>query len=454
MKNTPDRGRPARFLDKVRRAPGRLAGASLGLLTLLAAPSMGQAQSGPQLPAPEAVQLDRLGYMKSYPPEAGERVDLSNSYKYPQMRWTVQHLRELAPTRNIRRGAAPASALPADPRPLGQLMFEDDKGRALSIDDWARSTYTDALVVLHKGRVVYERYDNQMKPSSPHLLFSVTKSFTGLLAAQLVHDGRIDPDAPVTKYVPELAGSAWGDMKVRHVLDMTGAVRFREDYNDPSSDVYRYGMASGLLPRPAGYQGPNNIDDFLKTLPKDDEHGEHFVYRTVHSEVLGWIVSRVTGRHWADLMSENFWQKMGMEEDAYVMVDSVGTPLQGAGLNATARDLARVGEMLRLGGTFNGQKILDKAVVDDIARGGDREKFKFGGLQAARPGYSYHDQWWVLHNADGAYEAAGIHGQFIHINPAAEMVVVKLSSHPVPGAAFTHATTLKAWAALAKAVRD
>lgn len=153
-------------------------------------------------------------------------------------------------------------------------------------------------------------------------------------------------------------------------------------------------------------------------------------------------------------MSENIWQKLGMQEDAYVMVDSTGTPLQGAGLNATARDLARVGEMLRLGGSFNGHKVFDKAVLDDIARGGDREQFKFRGIQAARPGYSYRNQWWVLHNADGAYEAAGIHGQFIHVNPAAQMVVVKLSSHPVAGAAFTHALTLKAWAALADAVRD
>ena len=172
----------------------------------------------------------------------------------------------------------------------------------------------------------------------------------------------------------------------------------------------------------------------------------------MHSEVLGWIVSRVTGKHWAELMSDNIWQKLGTEEDAHVMVDSVGTPLQGAGLNATARDLARFGEMLRLGGSFNSQKIFDKAVIDDTAKGGDREKFKMGGM-AFRPGYSYRNQWWVLHNADGAYEAAGIHGQFIHVNPAAEMVVVKLSSHPVAGAGFTHPLTLNAWAALAQAVR-
>lgn len=407
----------------------------------------------PPLPAPDTVQLDKLGLMSTFPPVDAQRVDLSNSYKYPQLRWAAQHLRELVPTHNIRRGAAPASVLPAAPKPLGRFVFDDDKGNKISVDDWLKATYTDALVVLHKGRVVYERYDNQMAPSSPHLLFSVTKSFTGLMAAQLAHEGRLDPQALVTRYVPELAGSAWGDMPVRDVMDMTGAVRFREVYTDPSTEIFGYSWASGLLPRPPGYQGPTNVYDFLKTLKKEGEHGAGFTYRTVHSEVLGWIVSRITGKHWAELMSEKLWQKLGMEEDAYVMVDSVGTPLQGAGLNATARDLARVGEMLRLGGEFNGQRVFDKAVIADTVKGGDREKFKTAGM-AFRPGYSYRNQWWVLHNADGAYEASGIHGQMIHINPAAEMVVVKLSSHPVASAGYTHALTLKAWAALAQAVRE
>jgi CubicO group peptidase (beta-lactamase class C family) len=406
------------------------------------------------LPAPDTVALDKLGLMSTFPPLDAQRVDLSNSYKYPQLRWVVQHLRELQPTRNIRHGSAPVAMLPVASKPIGSFAFDDDKGNKTTIDDWFKSSYSDAMVVLHKGRIVYERYDNQMQPSTPHLLFSVTKSFTGLMAVQLAADGKIDPNALVTKYVPELAGSAWGDMKVREVMDMTGAVRFREVYTDPTTEIFGYSWASGLLPRPPGYQGKTNVYDFLKTLQKEGEHGAGFVYRTVHSEVLGWIVSRATNKHWADLMSENIWQKLGMEEDAHVMVDSVGTPLQGAGLNTTARDLARFGEMLRRGGEFNGQRIFDKAVLDDtFVKGGDREKFKAGGMPF-RAGYSYRNQWWIVHNADGAYEAAGIHGQIIHINPAAEMVVIKLGSHPVASAGFTHAMTLKAWAALAQAVRQ
>jgi len=423
---------------------------SLALATVPATAARAQA---PQLPAPASVSLDTLDLMRSFPPVGAQLVDNSNRGRYPQARWAQQHTRELVPTRNIRRGALPPSNLPAATRNLDDFAFEDGAGQKTTLLKWQQDNYTDALVVLHKGRVVYERYHNQMRPESPHLLFSVTKSFTGLLAAQLAREGKIDLDALVTKYVPELTDSAWGDMKVREVMDMTGAVRFREVYTDPTTEIFPYLYASNLLPPPAAYAGPKNIYEFLKTLKKEGEHGAGFVYRTVHSEVLGWIVSRATGQHFADLMSERFWTKLGMEEDAYVIVDSVGTPLQGAGLNATARDLARFGEMLRLGGEFNGRRVLDKAVIDDLRQGGDREKFKAGGM-AFRAGYSYHNQWWILHNADGAFEAAGVNGQMLHVNPAAEMVVVKLASHPVAGAGFTHATTLKAWAALAQAVRQ
>lgn len=424
--------------------------ATLLLTTVLAGAAFAQA---PQLPPPDAVSLDRLGYMTTFPPVGDKIVDQSNRFKYPQMRWGFLHMRELMPSRNIRRGEAPASALPAAPRNLDGYAFEDANGQRTTVAEWLKNTFTDAFVVLHRGRVVYERYAGPMKADTPHLLFSVTKSFTGLLAAQLAHEGKIDPNALVTTYLPELADSAWADMKVREVMDMTGGVRFREVYSDPTSDVFQYAIASNLIPAAPAYPGPRDVYSYLRTLKKEGDHGAGFSYRTVHSEVLGWIVSRVTGQHFADLVSERLWSRLGMQEDAYILVDPLGTPLQGSGLNATARDLARVGEMLRRGGEFNGQRVLAKEVVEDIARGGDREKFKAGNMPF-RPGYSYRNQWWILHNADGAFEAAGIHGQFIHVNPAAEMVIVKLSGHPVPGAGFTHPTTLKAWAAIARAVRE
>jgi len=406
-----------------------------------------------QLPPPESVRLDDLGFMEGFPPPPDKVINNLNKSEYPRLRWTLQHSRELMPTRNIRRGTTPVSDLPAAPRDLDNFEFEDPEGKPITVAEWQERTYTDALVVLHRGQLVYERYYNRRASENPHVLFSITKSFTGLLAKQLIHDGKLNAEDPVTKYIPELAGSAWGDMTVRHVLDMTGGIQFREDYTDPSTEIFTYMFASGILPAPPTYTGPNTIYEFLKTLQKEGEHGEGFVYRTVHSEVLGWIVSRITGKHFADLVSEQIWQKLGMEEDAYVWLDSVGAPLQGSGLCATARDLARFGEMLRRGGEGNGHRIFDEAVIENLSKGGDREKFKASGM-AFRDGYSYRSQWWILHNDDGCFEASGVHGQMLHINPEAEMVVVKLSGHPVPGSGFTHPLTLRAWDALAEAVRQ
>ena len=432
--------------------PGFASFRRLAALAAVFFPAAAALAQAPQLPPPDAMLLDRLGYMQTFPPAADKVVDGVNRIRYPQMTWALQNTRQLLPTRNIRRGAAPVSAMPRAERNLDDVAFTDDKGQRMTFADWQKATYTDGLIVLHRGRVVYERYRN-LRPETPHLVFSVTKSFTGLLAAQLAHEGLIDPSAPVTKYVPELAGSAWAEMKVRDVMDMTGAVRFREVYTDPTTEIFPYLYASGMLPSPATYTGPRDIYSFVKTLAKEGEHGDSFVYRTVHSEVLGWIVSRVTGKHFADLLSERVWQKLGMEEDANVMIDGVGTPLQGAGMSATLRDLARFGEMLRRGGEANGQRVFAREVVEDTARGGDRDKFRKWVGQESRPGYSYRNQWWAVHNADGAWEAAGVHNQFIHINPKAEMVVVKLSSHPVAAAAPTQPLNMRAWAALADAVR-
>ncbi len=402
---------------------------------------------------PPRVSLDNLDYMAQFPPTGDKIVNLTNYYKYPQMVWAFQHMREIARSRNISRGDGPVYTLPMAERNLDEFIFEDDKGQKITLAEWQKRTYTDALVVLHKGKLVYERYYHKGAAERPHLLYSVTKSFTGLLASELIQEGKLDPNALVPTYVPELAASAWGDMKVQDVLDMTGAVKFREVYRDFTSDIFTYSFAMGSLQAPPNYAGPKTICDFLTSLEKGGEHGAGFVYRTIHSDVLGWIISRITGKHFADLISERIWQKLGMEKDAYILIDPVGTPWQGSGLCATARDLARFAEMVRRGGELNGQRIFAKEAIDEVRKGADREKFKASGM-TFRPGYSYHNQWWVLHNADGAFEASGIFGQMIHINPGAEMVVVKLSSHPVPGAGFTHPLTLRAWEALAKAVRQ
>jgi CubicO group peptidase (beta-lactamase class C family) len=338
------------------------------------------------------------------------------------------------------------------PHEIGSLAFEDDKGGKTTVADWQRGTYTDGLLVLHKGAVVYQKYASGMAPHQPHALFSMSKSFTGLLATMLIKEGVIDPSALVSKYLPELKDSAWADATVQQTLDMTTGVAFKEDFRDPSSGIFQYLHASGMVPAPASYSGPRTIPDFLVTVKKEGEHGLGFKYKTVDTEVMGWLVQRVTGKSFADLMSERIWSKIGAQDDGYVWVDPIGSQITSVGFSATLRDLGRLGETMRTGGRSNGRQVIPESVIGEIRKGADVEKFKSNG-QAMRAGYSYHNQWWVPHDSDGSFEMKGLFGQHMHINPAAELVIIKLSTHPAGDTSVTHNLDRRAFAAIAGAVR-
>jgi CubicO group peptidase (beta-lactamase class C family) len=406
----------------------------------------------PQLPAPDSTDPVKLELMAGFPPPPDKQIRLATVLKYPNSRWAFHHMRELGPTASVRRGAGAATALKAAPRDLDGMTFQDPQGASISFADWQGSTYTDGLLVLHKGKVVYERTFAGMDAAQPHALWSMSKSFTGLLASMLIHEGVIKPDALITSYLPELAGTAWADATVQQTLDMTTGVQYREDFADPTSGVIRYLIASGLLLAPATYAGPRTTTDFIKTVKKEGEHGAGFQYKSVDTEVIAWMLQRVTGKSYADLVSERIWSRLGMQEDAYVWVDGIGTQLGSVGLNATMRDLGRFGEMMRSNGRKDGQQIVPEAVVRDIRAGASAEKFEAANMPM-RKGYSYHNHWWITHDADGTFEAKGLYGQHIHINPAAELVIVKLSSHPVGNTAFTHVLDRSAFAAVANRLR-
>lgn len=396
------------------------------------------AQTPRALPDPATTDPRALGWMQGFPPAPDKTIRFGDgSYLvFPRTRWTFSHARELAPTVNVWRGTAGIRALAHAPRELDGLTFIDDKGARTTWAEMLTRTYTDSVLVLHKGRIVYERYFGIAQPQLPHSTFSVTKSMVGVLAGMLVDEGRLEPEAPVVQYVPELKDSAYADATVRQLMDMTAGVRFSENYADPKAELWSYARAGGSLPVGPDYTGPRTFYDFLRTLKKEGEHGEAFAYKTVTIEALGWVVKRASGKSLAALLSERIWQKLGAENDAYFTVDAVGTEGAGGGLSMALRDMARFGEMMRLGGRYNGQRIVPRAVVDDIRKGGDPARFAKAGypdVPGFGRGYSYRNTWWVAHNAHGVFDARGIYGQRIYIDPKAEMVIVKLSSHPVAG---------------------
>ncbi|WP_235033968.1 serine hydrolase [Pantoea sp. 18069] len=423
-------------------------------LLLLALAAAGPAHAAQPAPLDAAASDPvKLGWMVGAPPPPDKqlRFDDGSYFQFPAMRWSVAHFRQLMPTLNISRGLGA-------PVPLARALRKDLDGvRFVPLDSqapmtWAESlaaNYTDGIVVLHQGRIVYERYFGALDERGQHAAMSVTKSVMGTLGAMLVAEGLLDADKRVADYVPELASSAFGNATVRQVLDMTTGLQYSEDYADPDAEVWAFSQAGSPLPKPKDYQGPRSYYEYLQTVRPQGEHGAAFGYKTVNSDALGWVIARATGRNVGELLSERIWSRLGAEQDAYITVDSTGTPFAGGGLNTGLRDLARFGELLRNNGRFQGRQIIPRAVVDDIRRGGDRAAFARAGY-ALLPGWSYRNMWWVTHQADGAFMARGVHGQRIYVNPQAAVVIVRYASHPVASNSANDPTTLPAFDALAR----
>ena len=422
------------------------------LLAATMGPAIAQSPT-PALPTAEQTDPVKLGWMLGSPPPADKVIRFvdGSGYKFPQTRWSFSNFRQLVPTTQVPRGTGAPVALPRALRDdLDAVSFVPlGKNTPMTWGEAFNANYTDGIVVLHKGRIVYERYAGALRPEGQHISMSVTKSFFGTLGAMLVAEGKLDENATVAKYVPELKDSAFGDATIRQVLDMRTGLKYSENYLDPTAEIWAHTRAGGVLPRPPGYQGPQTFYEFLQTVKKEGEHGGSFAYKTVNSDALGWVIRRVTGQSIGQLLSERIWARMGSEQDAYFTVDSVGNEFAGGGLNAGLRDMARFGEMMRNQGRFNSQQIVPAAVVQDIAKGGDKSAFPPASYPTL-PGWSYRNMWWVSNNEHGAYSARGIHGQAIYIDPKAEMVIARYASHPMPNNPFNDPTSLPAYMALAK----
>ncbi len=268
----------------------------------------------------------------------------------PWNRWAFQHIREILPTVEVWRGAGHRSKLPEAATRIDDLAYEYE-GRETTLSAHLDETYTDGFLILKHGAIVHESYFNGMTPRSLHLSQSMAKSVTATVCGILVGRGLIDVAAPVTRYLPELEATGWRGATVQHVLDMTTGVRFSEEYTDPMSDIGQVDVASGWKPpppqAPADFPWPAHMWELILGLKEEARpHGERFEYRSIETDVLAFLMERVTGRRLAQLVSEELWQKIGADESACFTVDPAGYALADGGFNATLRDYARFGQLI------------------------------------------------------------------------------------------------------------
>ncbi len=393
-----------------------------------------------------------MQWMIGFPPAPDRIIRNSDAdfFAGEKLRWSVCHLREMLPSKNVPRGlGAPVDfEYNLDPAIAGLQFKRSDTQETMTWSQAFDANRADGLIVLHEGKVVYERYAGCLGEMNTHAAMSMTKSLTGLLAETLIGERVIDETSLAGDLIPELKGSAFGNATVRQILNMTTGLKYSEDYSDPNADVWKYSAAASPMPRPGDYKGPRTYFEYLQTVKAEGEHGEAFAYKTINADAMGWIISRVTGKSVAELLSERIWQRMGAEQSAYFTIDSIGTPFAGGGLNAGLRDLARVGQLMLNEGKFNGEQLVPAEAVRNIRKGGDPRLFAKAGY-ASMPNGSYKSMWWFFHNDNKAYAARGVHGQTIYIDPAADMVIVRLASHPQAANAANDATSLPAYQAAA-----
>jgi CubicO group peptidase (beta-lactamase class C family) len=358
-----------------------------------------------------------------------ERSDVTseNWLDAPHNRLGFIRVPELARTERISRGDGPVLELPRDERSLDLFHFEFE-GEKRSFSQMLESTFTDGLLVLHDGVVLFEYYADAMKPSDTHLLMSVSKSLTSTLCGVFVERGLVKPEGAVVDYIEELRGTSWEGCTVQHLLDMRAGTRW--DYEDDEAKIcdvsdYRKHSRRDIPPDTASW---------IRSIENSHEHGGPFRYVSLENDVLGWVLESAGGGHFADLFAREIWSAIGAERDAEILLDKSGFSIVEGGICTTLRDLGRFGQMCLQAGELSGRQVVpaswlarlgvrDQELIDAYA---DAPEF-----EVAKPDAFYHDNWWVFDATRGIYAGIGINGQVLLIHHPTQTVVVKFSSHPL-----------------------
>jgi len=416
------------------------------------APFLSAAESDPRV----------MGWMKGFPPPPDKIITPESDYfGFPRLRWSVCHIRQLLPTKQISRGIdAPVPLEYLSPLEFANMRDAIDALTFTPIGaqkqmTWRESldaNYTDGMLILHEDRVIYERYFGCLDDLGKHAAMSMTKSLTGLLAQILIAEGRLNENTLVSDIIPEIGNSAFATATVGQVLDMTTGLHYSEDYSDPNADIWKYSAAASPLPKPSDYKGPNGYWEYLEQVKPEGKHGEAFHYKTVNADMVGWIISRVANQSVTEMASERLWRPMGAEQDAYMTVDAKGVPYAGGGLSAGLRDLGRLGLLMLNEGVINGKRLFPAEAVKRIRAGGDPSKF--GTAYPALIGGSYRSLWWIYPGHDGVFAARGVHGQTIYVDPTARMVLVRFASFPRSENPLIDPTSLPAFRAVAEYLKS
>lgn len=294
-------------------------------------------------------------------------------------------------------------------------------GKVYDSAEWLRYTGTNGLLILKNDQIVFEEYYQGHNAATRHISWSVAKSFVSALFGIAIDRGFIHSiEETVTDYLPEMVGTGYDNVRIKDVLQMSSGVGFDEDYGKFSSDINRFGRMMAL---------GGSFAKFAASLKNERQPGTYLHYVSIDTQILAMILMRTTGMSMSALLEQWLWHPLGMEADAYWLIDSEGVEMALGGLNAVLRDYARFGRLYLHNGNWNGRQIVPADWVS-ASFTPDAPHLMPGVNDLSDTTRGYGLQWWVPDEADSEFMAIGIYNQFIYVSPKDDLVIVKQSANP------------------------
>ena len=385
---------------------------------------------------------DSQSVMEGTPPTRDSQATMKNYRDYPFSGWTFQNMGAPLNIVMVPRGGDIAELNQPSNQALGKKIFIDKTGAEMTLEDLFKVHFARGMILIQDDKVLYEKYFDGFGPHKQHIWFSMSKSLASAALGILVEQGKIDVKKSPAHYIPELKNSGFERVTIQNLLDMATSIDFKETYTDMTSDFalkYAVAMNMGWLPGARDAQPESTeiygVHDFLSKYVKPNkelEPGTDFDYNSSNADVIGWLISRVSGQPYEQFISEQIWSKLGMEHDAYFTVDRAFMPVVTGGMNSTLRDAARFALMIKNEGKVNNKQLIPSAWINSALN--IDEKLK--SHMTTNPKYgeesweAYHNMWWILDSEKGEFCATGIHGQVIYINRSKNTVMVWFSNQP------------------------
>ena len=356
-------------------------------------------------------------------------INLANWRTRPYSFWSFRNVAEMV--RSARIKTATPSPLPERVTDAGLLARPVTPGSPGTVAELLRSSEVDSFVMAKGDSIVCEWHAEGVDRSDPHLVFSISKSITALVAGILKDQGILNPATPVGELVPEAANSAYADATVQHLLDMRVSLDFDESYLS-ELDYARYRRAMSWNP-PSADGKDEAMLSFLCSLRKaEGPHGGDHAYLSPNSDMLGIVLERASGERFTDLCSRLIWQPLGATADAFITVDTEGAPRTAGGVSCRPHDLLALGRMLVNGGKANGRQIVSRRWIEDMQTNGDEGAWARGTQASFLAHGRYRNNWYQVGGGSNAFLAAGIHGQFLYCDPDTGTTIVCTSSQSEP----------------------